>query len=191
MPETIHIKAQGADSLPIEQITQFQGELKSLSKEAYEMLKSQLLELGFCEPITIWKKQDGTHLLANGHQRLRTLLKMKEDGHSIPYIPVSYVHPNDEQEFAKIVLSLCSQYGEVEKQGLYEYMSIHNIPVSYAETRLRLPEIRLPQFKSEFYQDLQEFVPDTSDVSRLDQLAPKIIKCPNCNNEFDIRKIEN
>lgn len=152
MAQTIVIKCEGSALKPLDELIEFQGELKSLSKENYEKLKAQILELGFCEPISVWPSPRGL-LIGNGHQRLRTLSVMQHEGYQIPLIPVSFIHPQDEEEFARIVLSLCSQYGEVETQGLYEYCSLNHIPLSFVETHLRLPELELPRYKAEYVEE--------------------------------------
>ena len=146
----IKIKCSGTAELSIDTLIEFQGELKSLAKEDYEKLKKEILELGFCEPINIWREK---RLIANGHQRLRTLKAMRKEGYEIPDIPCSFVFPDDEKDFARIVLSLTSQYGKIEKQGLYEYMHKHNIDIGYLEDSFRFPEINFDDFKIEFFED--------------------------------------
>lgn len=178
---TVVVRCEGANTLPLESFTEFQGELKSLQKQDYDKLKAQLLDpqIGFCEPINVWKTE-GKFLIANGHQRIRTLSVMKKEGVSIPHIPVSWVFPNSIEEFAKIVLSLCAQYGKIEKAGMYEYCSTHNIPVQYLEERLRFPEIDLPKYKLEFFEEHQPASED--DQGQLDQT--KQIECPECHHVF-------
>lgn len=170
----VEVKCQGAGLLDIDKLTPFQGDLKSLQKEDFEKLKAQLLELGFCEPITIWDQGlnllgEEQFLIANGHQRLRTLSVMRREGIEIPKIPVSFVWPKNKDEFAKIVLSLCSQYGKVEKEGMYEYCAQHAIPVEFIETRLRLPELEVPKYKAEFHEDLPK--------------SKRKFSCPQCGFE--------
>jgi hypothetical protein len=166
----IEIKCQGATTVGIDDLIHFQGNLKSLDEENYHKLKLQILELGFCEPVSIWDSPDG-FLIANGHQRLRTLSVMAKEGFEIPPIPVNFIFPSSMEEFTRIVLSLCSQYGKVEKDGLYEYCAKHSIPVEYLEKRLRLPELDVPKFKQEYYVDM---VPNLSKRH-----------CPHCGGQFE------
>lgn len=148
----VKIICQGAESLPIEDLTQFQDDIKKLSNENYEKLKAQIMEIGYAEPINIWEcKEENKKYIGNGHQRLVTMLRMKSEGFTIPNVPVSKIFPKDKSEFAKIVLSLTSQYGEIDAKGTHEYLIKHNIPVQYIEEKLRLPELNLPKFKNEFY----------------------------------------
>jgi len=167
----VKIKCSGAGTRKLGELVEFQGDLKSLSKVSYEMFRHQLLDLGLCETITIWPDRN---LIANGHQRLRVMQAMQKNGDDVPDdIPVSYVHPESEEEFAKIVLSLCSQYGHIERQGMYEYCTKHNIPVKYVETRLKLPGLNVPRFKMEFFEDVNP-----------DQKKPKLSECPACGHQW-------
>lgn len=170
----VEIKCSGAGTRKLEDLVYFQGDLKSLSKEAYNKFKSQILELGLIETINIWPERN---LIANGHQRLRVLLQMKKEGIKVPEdIPVSYTHPKDEHEFAKFVLSLCSLYGKIERQGTYEYCIKHNIKVEFIENKLILPNLNAPRFKQEFFTD-----PTTEKVSKT---VNKQLKCPECGHEW-------
>lgn len=145
------VKCKGAETVSVELLKDFQGNLKTLSKTNYEKLKKELLRHGFCEPITIWRK-DGKHLILNGHQRVRTLLMMQQDGYHIPDLPVNIVTPRDEKEAKEIVLALTSQFGEITDEGLYEFAQEAGIEFDFLED-LRFPEIDLERFK-ETFQDL-------------------------------------
>lgn len=170
--ECIEVKCEGADLKSIHQLYDFQGDLKSLSAENYNKLKLQILEFGFCEPVTCWlNPEDGRTYLGNGHQRIRVLGQMATEGFHVPPIPISWCHAKDVQEFAKIVLSLTSNYGQLEAQGTYEYLEKHQIPVEYLETRLRLPELNVPQFKQEFYSDSPE-----------DRFMKDGVRCEKCGH---------
>lgn len=63
----LEIKCKGATELPIESLLDFQGDLKTLSEESYAKFKSELLELGFSEPISIWVSPEGKNYILNGH----------------------------------------------------------------------------------------------------------------------------
>ncbi len=188
--ETIQIRCEGADKVHLNYLTEFQGDLKSLHQEDYDKLKAQILELGFCEPITVWEN-DGKKLIANGHQRLRVLRMMRHEGYKVPEIPISKVFPEDQKAFAHIVLSLTSQYGRIESQGTYEYMAKHGIEMKYLHERLRFPELDLPKFEMEFFKEYE--VGSEDQQGQLDSLDPIEVKCPKCDTVFDARafKVKN
>lgn len=50
----ILIKCTGADAVPVQELNDFQGDLKVLSDENYKKFKNELLLNGFSEPISVW-----------------------------------------------------------------------------------------------------------------------------------------
>jgi len=161
----VRIECQGNDRLDISALEPFQGNLKNLSQKNYEKLKKDILTLGFSEPISVWKS-DKLYIL-NGHQRLRVLTKMREDGIEIPPIPVSFVEAKDKKEAKKKVLALASQFGEVSSDGLYEFLELSEIDFKEIEDMTAFPEIDLGNFESEFY-DNESFEQDNEDKQESD-----------------------
>ncbi len=152
MINTIKISCQGAVNLPIDEFVHFQGNLKDLSEENYLKLRKEIMELGYSEPVSVWK-HDGKTFLLNGHQRIRTLRKMKEEGFEIPNIPANLIDAFDLKEAKKKVLALTSQYGEMTREGLYEFMSEADLSMDDIESSFRFPEIRMDDFKTEYFDE--------------------------------------
>lgn len=158
MSKKIEIKVQGATALPYTELVPFQGELKSLHKEDYEKLKKQILELGFSDAIAVWKN-DGQNFILNGHQRLRTVQTMVEkEGYDCPPLPIIQVEADDYLQAKKKVLALTSQYGKVEKQGLYEFIHDAGIEPEDLVANFRLPEIDMGKFMDEFINDSEDLL---------------------------------
>lgn len=155
--KTIEIKCKGSEELDLEQIEAFQGNLKDLSKENYDRLRKQILELGFSAPIAVWK-HEGHNYCLDGHQRIRVLTEMKRaEGFTIPKLPVFAVEASTEHEAKKKILALASQFGEITGQGLFEFASVNNIDLLELDG-FRLPEIDMETFKKEFFDiDVVEF----------------------------------
>jgi len=82
--------------IPLKDLQQFQGALKTLYKPAYEKLKASLLEFGFSMPMLIWH---GHKKILDGHQRLHVL--QKEGWNVQGGIPVVSITGDSEQEVAK------------------------------------------------------------------------------------------
>lgn len=137
---------------PIEKLTPFQGDLKDLSKENYERMKLNLLELGFSEPMIVWDSPTGLMIL-NGHQRHRVMTQMKAEGFKIPQIPCVIVKAKDETEAKKKVLALTSQYGEITKEGLYEFITNAGIDFKSLEKAFHFPDINFETFNIEFFEN--------------------------------------
>lgn len=145
----VRISCTGADLSEIDDLTEFQGNLKALSKENYHKLRKEIETIGFSEPVSVWKNGGKLYLL-NGHQRVRTLKAMAVDGVGIPKIPVNYVEAKDMKEAKRKVLALTSQYGEIEGEGLYEFMSEAGIEWPDVKDSFRFPEIDFKKWEAEF-----------------------------------------
>lgn len=148
----IKIACKGADQLPLDSFEHFQGDLKSLSEDSFKKLKREILKRGFSFPIHIWKNGEKFSVI-DGHQRLRCLGQMAKEGYEIPLIPVVYVHAKDEQEARMKVLSGASQYGRVERDGLYQFMEMSNVTIDEMALSFELPSVDPSLFKAEFYDE--------------------------------------
>jgi hypothetical protein len=170
----VEIKCQGSMELSIDELKPFQGELKELSHESYEKLKGEILRHGFSEPIGVWKHENEWKVLS-GHQRLRTLIAMRDEGFKIPKVPVSMIYAKDVKDAKEKILALTSQYGEITDQGLYEFMNESNIDLSYLDN-LRMPEIDLDKWKDNFVE------PENSQDKSQDTIH--LQTCPSCGFDF-------
>ena len=77
--KTIEIKCEGAATLSIESLKEFQGKLKSLSPENKKKLKDNILKYGFSAPIFVWRKGEEKYIL-DGKQRLVVLSELQKTG---------------------------------------------------------------------------------------------------------------
>ena len=149
--EAVRIACQGARVMDIGKLNPFQGNLKSLSTENYNKLKSEILDLGFSEPISVWlNKEDASYKVLNGHQRLRTLRRMRDDGYLVPEVPVNLIEAKNKKEAKKKILALTSQYGVIEGDGLYEFMHDGDLEVSDL-MNFRFPELAISDFEDEYF----------------------------------------
>jgi len=179
----VEITCAGAGIVYLDDLVDFQGNLKDLSKENYEKLKKEILDLGFSEPISVWAK-DGKMYCLNGHQRRRTLMQMRVEGYEIPPIPVNFIEAKDKKEAKKKVLALTSQYGEMTGQGLYEFSIDAGLNAGEIEEAFRFPEVDFDSWKIEFFGE--GFEPGTeAEQGKLDEKKPIVTQCPNCGECFD------
>lgn len=164
----IQVSCQGAKTLDQSELVPFQGNLKSLSEENYQRLKKVILDHGFSEPISVWQN-DGKNYIINGHQRLRTIRNMIEDGYECPNLPVSIVKAKSAKQAAQKVLALTSQYGKIEDDGLYEFMTKAELDPESLLTDYSFAEIDVPDFLDSYFKD------ETPDVdSELDDQIPEV-----------------
>lgn len=146
----IEIKCKGADELSIEQLEEFQGELKDLAEEDYERLKSLITKHGFCAPIFIWQN-DGTNKIMDGHQRLRTVKQMVKDGWACPKLPVDWIYADNEAAAKEILMGFVSQFGIVTSQGLYKFAFDAALSYDVLKLSYNIPNVNMEKFGQEFY----------------------------------------
>jgi hypothetical protein len=161
MTETIRIACEGSDTLDLESISILQGELKELSKKNYDRLRNSIVRNGFSAPLFIWTDKGGTNYLLDGTQRHRVLSKMKSEGYEIPPLPVAYIEAADIKDARQKLLFILSQYGEVTRQGLYEFVIDADFELSELDS-FRLPDVEMESFKAEFFEDA--VTPDNIDI---------------------------
>ena len=118
---------------------EFQGDLKKLSKKNLDKLKKRILEDGFNVPFFVWDHA-GDYKVLDGHQRLKALLSLREDGWDMPLLPVAFIEAADEADARKKLLAISSQYGEFDASELNEWIA--EMDASIADT-LRLVDTEM------------------------------------------------
>lgn len=109
---------------PISELQATQGDLKFLSKENYDKLKSTIEKHGFDMPVTVWIDSQGDKWLLDGHQR-KHVLETEGWNEPIPYLVIKA--PNM-QTAAERLLQITSQYGTITQEGLDEYIAKFELP---------------------------------------------------------------
>ena len=66
----IMINCKGSAEVTLQQIENYQGELKSISDKNRQKLKNSILNYGFIQPFAIWINKQGTKKILDGHQVL-------------------------------------------------------------------------------------------------------------------------
>ena len=162
--KTIHIACTTADTLPLDELEPFQGELKSLSSVEFAKLRRAIVETGFAFPIYIWKSPENVCFILGGHQRVRVLKQLRDaEGFIIPPVPVVFVEAENIVQAKRRILQDASQFGTVERQGLYEFMSEAALSITELDDFFKLPEINTAQFGAEFFKDQLSLVEDPID----------------------------
>lgn len=153
---SLKIACQGADTLPYTELTEFQGELKSLSKSDFEAMRRQLVENGFSFPIALWVSPEGKNCILDGHQRLRVIRELAKEGWTIPELPVTWVDADNEQQAKEKLLAAAGAFGTVSDQGLYELITSADLDIDRIAEMTRFREIDFDVFKEEFFIDLNQ-----------------------------------
>lgn len=174
--------------LPISYLTPLQGNLKTLSDEAYGKLKKSILKHGFQFPIFIWENfDDGITYIIDGHMRYNVLMRMKEDGYTIPQLPVVIIEAKDIQDAKEKLVAAASQYGKFDEKGVAEFFSSFDVPP------LDIAEI--PWLSQPIIEDIQEFPQQTTTVRSHERSLDVDLnafekfehQCPKCGHEWSVK----
>ena len=130
--KSIRITAHGADILPIDALIEFQGNLKTITRANLDKLKRSILKHGFTAPIFVWKGVD-YHIL-DGHQRLKALIELRQEGYNIPLLPVVYIDADSEEHAKEKLLYITSQYGDFTTDGFEAF--VDGMDFSFDDLRL-------------------------------------------------------
>jgi hypothetical protein len=166
MPE-IKIACAGADTIDIADLRPLQDNLKALGEDQYQKLKTEILETGFAFPLAVWKDpQEDCVWIIGGHQRHRVLTRLREkEDFIVPKLPVVFIEAKDIKEAHLRVLQDVSQYGNIDRQGLYEFMNKAELEMKALEEKFQLPDIDMESFKFEYFEEPN--VPNLTDADAL------------------------
>lgn len=122
-PDThpIKITCDVSETLPLDDIIDFQGVLKTLSTANRDKIVASICQEGFMVPFFIWN-DGGQFKPLDGHQRRTTLLWMRAHGWEIPSLPVVYIQAANEEEARRKLLKITSQYGEFNFEELERWI---------------------------------------------------------------------
>ena len=167
----IKVECESTKRMTVEELSEFQGDLKTLSNKAYNKLRDSIKSYGFKFPLFVWK---GKNKLLDGHQRLRVI---KNENFEIEGgIPVIEIDAENEKEAAELVLLSSSAYGEETQEGLYEFTFKNNVDIQNWDL-LELPRIDNQKFREAFFDG---FAPDEQGEFNEDgeQLYTRTITAP-------------
>lgn len=110
------------NTLKLNQLTQFQGNLKKRTDKDIQALSDSILNEGLLMPFAVWKSEDKNYLL-DGHGRFQALVKLSLNDPSIleQELPCLFITAKTEEEAKKALLQITSQYGRITKQGAISF----------------------------------------------------------------------
>lgn len=141
MAEKIKITCRTNDYLPINEIENFQDQLKTIDDSELEKLKQSILKYGFSFPLFIWQNK-----LLDGHQRL-TAVKNLINNDDIEIdggkLPVVFIDAEDEKEAAEKLLLINSRYAKITQNGFESFVERYNVNLPDFSGLLVIPEIEI------------------------------------------------
>ncbi|MDR1174094.1 MAG: ParB N-terminal domain-containing protein [Treponema sp.] len=134
--KTLRITCRGADSLPLDAIEEFQGNLKKRTKKDTERLIKSILKYGFSAPFFVWQG-DGHNYCMDGHGRIKALSELRKQGYDLPLFPAVYIEAVSADEAKQKLLRIDSRYGAITQEGFAEFTA--SMEIEMAE--LSLPDL--------------------------------------------------
>lgn len=195
---SIVIKTKNTDLLHISELNNFQGELKKLTKNEQKKLENSIVRRGFCAPLFVWKENN---YILDGHQRLVAINSLIEKGYCLKLngedtksLPVIFVDAKDKKEAAELVLAYNSQYGEITKDSLLNFIESFEINYPDLHDNLALDiDIRSVFDSMDSLQDVEADNPKQiqTDIKLGDlfQLGKNRLLCGDATNEEHVKKV--
>ena len=155
--KVIRVSCKGAGLVALKDIQPMQGELKSLSPANFERLFTVIKRHGITAPIHVWRDEKGVLHNLDGHQRQKVLIDAAQRGWKVPAkVPVVYVEAASYKRAKEILLAHASQYGYLERQGLYDFVLDLEIEPDKLSEGFNFPEVDLKFFHEEFFSEQED-----------------------------------
>jgi len=173
----IEITCRGADSLPLDAIEEFQGNLKKRTAKDIGLIVKSIEKYGFSFPFFVWNGSGHNYCL-DGHGRIQALCEMRKRGVSLPLFPVAYIDAKDEAEAKQKLLRLNSQYGQMSIDSVMEFTE--GLEVDFGDLSLPGGALYFETSNSEIAHTQE------SDTKEIDVDGYSMgCRCPRCGFEFN------
>lgn len=138
MTKSISITCKTGELIEIAKLERFQGDLKEITPEAMDKLKSSIIKYGFSFPIFVWKTK-----ILDGHQRLEAAKQLIKDGYMLKSgkLPVVQIEADSDQEAAEKLLLINSRYAQMTQAGFDAFVTDFDIDLSDFSGLLEIQEI--------------------------------------------------
>lgn len=174
MTHQLKISCDTKDLLHIDELEQFQGQLKSLDDAGLKKLMKSIIKYGFSFPIFVWKKN-----ILDGHQRLAAVKKLIDEGHEIVggKLPVVKIQARTKKEAAEKLLLINSRYAQIDQSGFDLFTEQFSIDLDEISKLIEIPEINFSiSDESDIKDTSKEIDPEDFDGDKI---------CPRCGFEFN------
>lgn len=163
--------------MPLEQLRPFQKNLKKLSPDDRARMRRSIITHGFTDVVAVWL-EDGVHHMLNGHQRVDVATQMvRDEGYVCPPVPVVWIDAADRSEAKRKLLVLSTAYGQIDTDGLAEFVADIDLTPD-----LLFEDLRLPDFSIRDFMD-SHFTPDAVEAPAGPAPADTVSNTKVYNNE--------
>ena len=182
----IDVKCKSETFLPLNELTDFQGNLKFRTVTDMDNIAESIIEFGFSFPFFVWRNRE-TNYIIDGHGRLEALIGLAAKGYEIPELPVVYVNAANRDEAKNLLLRVNSLYGQIDRDELLtliEETGASVISLSYPDLDLNFGK-DIESIGVEIYEPAYEPIIDTAEVKERDiERAEEKISDINKDHEF-------
>ena len=134
--KTIEITCESTEALPLKELKEFQGDLKTRTDSDYEKIFASIRKHGIAFPFFVWNK-GGDNFILDGHGRFDALRRAAHTGYIIPELPVVYIEAADEDTAKNLLLRLNSRFGTITIDGARDFIDGADIDLD----GINLPEL--------------------------------------------------
>lgn len=180
--KTVAVTCTGAAVIAVEELLEFQGELKTITDANMEKLKGIISRHGFNSPVQIWKSGKNNYIV-DGHMRLLALRSMESEGWTVPtHVPVDYIEAKSKKHAKEILLSRLAPYGEVTMEGLHGYLAESELDFNVVKESFEIPNIDFDKFEHQYLKTSDEKI---EELKKHDDGHSNLVHtCPRCQYRF-------
>lgn len=190
--EAIKNRIIKTELVDIDQLTPFQGKLKTLDDKNFNKLRKSIIEEGFSFTVHVWENGGVTYII-DGHQRVSVLTQMRKQGIKIPPISCSFVSAGTYRDAKKLVLLAISQYGKIQKDGFMDFVQGEDFDFGdydFPDFTPDFDNVIVESYQPNKDADDAEFDREPKEVEGSRELSEEAFsdfdhKCPRCGFEFD------
>ena len=186
----MEVKCKTQHTLPLEELTEFQGNLKERDSVDVGKIIKSIRKHGFSFPFFVWNHDAINHVL-DGHGRLLALKQMAHEGENIPELPIVYVDCRDEADAKELLLKLNSQYGKMTAESVREFLGdleieFDDLAIPDGFMDFSIPfEVKETVGDDEVPEVKEEEEPD-SKPGQIYELGPHRLMCGDFTNPEDV-----
>lgn len=165
-------------TVSVDELIPYARNSRTHSPDQVDKIAASIREFGFLNPVII----DGSNGIIAGHGRVMAAKKLGMS--TVPVVEAS--HLTDAQRRAYVIADnrLALDAGWDEEMLRVEFAELEELGFDLELTGFSLDEMANIFDEPDFQPGSEE------DQGQLDQLEPKMVSCPHCCAEFDLRSIE-
>lgn len=185
MTKSIKIGIDTKTTLPMSYLEPMQGDLKDLSDESCHKLRRSILKHGFIFPLFVWEDENDVKFkIIDGHQRLKVLNDLKDDGYSIPQLPVVLIPASSIEQAKERLAIAASTYGKFNEKGVKSFFESFEFDSEELFEQIEIPFLDFSSLNKEDVAKKIEVTAHAREISLNDEKQEYLIVI-SCQSEAD------